>query len=256
MCNYTEELEFIKKIIITGYDQYIGKNVKEKISKSEFDLVTSVDIGMENYIISAIHRKYPNDLIHSEELNYSTKIQHRTWTVDPIDGTVNMACNIPLFGIQCSLIEDSKPVVGIIYLPLFNEIYTAQKGGGAFLNGNQILVIPQNLQHSVVSVGDFPHSRIDDAKLEHKIVGNLFSKISKIRMFGAASVDFAYLASGKTSGTIIFTKNKWDIVPGILICQEAGAIIRSLHGDYSFNDNAVIATATEELYHTIINACK
>ena len=73
-------------------------------------------------------------------------------------------------------------------------------------------------------------------------------------MFGAACIDFAFVACGKTSGTVIFTKNKWDIAPGILLCQEAGALLKGNNGDYTDESNVVIASATEELYQTIVGA--
>ena len=75
-------------------------------------------------------------------------------------------------------------------------------------------------------------------------------------MFGAACIDFAFVASGKTSATVIFTKNKWDIAPGILLCQEAGALLKGNDGEYTDESNVVIASATEELYQTIIEALK
>ena len=73
-------------------------------------------------------------------------------------------------------------------------------------------------------------------------------------MFGAACMDFAFVAAGKTSGTVIFTKNKWDIAPGILLCQESGALIKGIEGDYTDESNVVIATASEELFEIIIES--
>lgn len=256
MCEYSEELEFIVEVITSGYTRYKGQKIDDCVNKSEFDLVTSVDIEMEKYIISKIRDKYPEDVIHSEEFNYSADIRKRTWTIDPIDGTVNMACSVPLFGIQCSLLDNAEPVVGVIYLPFLNEVYTACKGQGAFLNGEKIAVAHRDLKHCVVSFGDFPHSREEDSQIEKKIIYKLSSCISKIRMFGAASIDFAFLAAGRTSATVLFTKNKWDIVPGIVICKEAGAIIKSLEGEYSFDDNVIVAASDDTIYKAIVNSSR
>lgn len=251
MCNYKHEMAFITESIYSGYDMFFQKGIEKSKDKSEYDIVTSVDYGIESYLIDRLKAEFPDDKIHSEEYNYETEITGRTWTIDPIDGTVNMANGLPIFGVQCALIENGAPVLGVIYLPTIKELYTAVKGCGAYLNGNQIRVSTNDIAHSILSFGDFPHKRIEDATIEYKMIGKLSQKISRIRMFGAASVDFAFVAAGRTSGTVIFTKNKWDIVPGMIICKEAGAHIMSLKGEYSFNDNVIIAVANKDLYNEI-----
>ena len=141
-----------------------------------------------------------------------------------------------------------------MYLPHFQEMYYAKAGQGAYLNGQRLQVRDSDLEHGIVSFGDFPHSRPTDAKQEMKIIENLSSRIAKIRMFGAACMDFAFVASGKTTGTVIFTKNKWDIAPGILLCQEAGALLKGWDGDYTEESDVVIAASTEELYQAIVES--
>ncbi len=139
---------------------------------------------------------------------------------------------------------------------MLNEIYSAYKNGGAFLNGKQIHVLPRSPENSILSFGDFPHSRVEDSLLEHKMINQLSRCVSKIRMFGAASLDFAYLAAGRISGTIMFTTNKWDIAPGIIICKEAGAKLKSMSGDYSFSDSVIVAVADDRMYEMVVNASK
>ena len=197
------------------------------------------------------YKKYPNDKILSEETNSDTVVEQCAWTIDPIDGTYNMANGIKMYGIQCAMYEDGKLNLAAIYLPHFDELYYAKSGEGAYLNDEKLNVKKSPLDHCIVSMGDFPHSRPDDAAQELQLISTLSEKIAKIRMFGAACMDFAFVAAGKTSGTVIFTKNKWDIAPGILLCQEAGALIKGDNGDYTEKSNVVIVASSEWLYKAI-----
>lgn len=273
--SYSNELEFITNTIKDAYasctdtisvkfsgadSDTIFESDSFCMDKSSFDIVTTLDFNIEKFIIEKIHKTYPDDMILSEETMPDTTINNekseaksenlpsvRTWTIDPIDGTFNMAAGMPLYGVQCSMFENSETVIAAIYLPILNEIYTAAKDGGAYLNGNKIHTHFTSLDKSIVSFGDFPHSRPDDISDERIIMNELYNHIARVRMFGAASIDFAYLASGKTQGTVIFTRNKWDISPGILLCKEAGAIVVGDNGDYTPESRYVIAVADKQL---------
>ena len=250
--SYSNELEFITNTIKEAYNNYAADVDKDDsypfcMDKASFDIVTSLDFNIEKYIIKRINETFPNDKILSEETMSDTVIRERTWTIDPIDGTFNMAAGMPLYGVQCSMFENGESVIAAIYLPILNEIYTAAKDGGAYLNGNKIHTHFTSLDKSIVSFGDFPHSRPDDISDERIIMNELYNHIARVRMFGAASIDFAYLASGKTQGTVIFTRNKWDISPGILLCKEAGAIVFGDNGDYTPESRYIIAVADKQL---------
>lgn len=246
-----ERLIFIIEAIRSAYEKYGEPNEKTLLDKSRFDLVTSVDLNIEKYLIGRILERYPDDKILSEETNSDTAIEGKTWTIDPIDGTYNMANGISVWGIQCAMYDGGKPVLSAILLPNSGELYYAEAGKGAYLNGKPIRVNPRDLEHCTVSFGDFPHTRQRDFELEHKIMRGLSSRIAKTRMFGAACMDFTCVASGKTSGTVIFTRNKWDITPGILLCREAGALIMDIDGEYSEGSAEVIAVSSKELYTCI-----
>ncbi len=248
---YLKELEFTKNTVSEAYAKIFAAAEKTKIEKAAFDVVTPVDIEIESYILKCIKESFPEDRILSEEELSGTEIEGRTWTVDPIDGTFNMANDSPLFGIQCSLFDRGEVVMAVIYLPKFSEMYYAALGMGAYLNGERIYVRPTDFDKSAVSFGDFPHTNTEDSAAEARLMGRLKERIAKIRMFGSAAMDFSFMASGKTHGTVIFTKNKWDIAPGILIAKEAGAVLRTLGGEYTWDSAAVVAAASEELYSLI-----
>ncbi len=216
--------------------------------KGRFDLVTDADENIEAFLIRRIRQEFPEDRILSEETGSHTKIEGRTWTVDPIDGTVNMAKGLPLFGIQCALFDESECVMSAIWLPVFDECYTAVKGEGAYCNGQPLEVRSSEAERTVVSFGDFSHQRPDDFADEHRMLRSLSPHVAKIRMFGSAAVDFAAVAGGAVNATVLFTRNQWDLAPGILLAREAGAVITDLEGgEYTTKSRGVIAAADRAL---------
>ncbi len=251
--SYTKELTFITEQVHTAYRTFcdMKRTVHEKAA---FDVVTELDTSIEQYLSEKILSQFPDDRILGEEFSSKEAVQGRTWTIDPIDGTYNMSRGIALHGVQAALYDEGEIVAGVIYLPHFDELYTAEIGKGAYLNGTRIYAKSVPLDQCIVSFGDYPHSNETNMTLEKKIVAELSDKIARVRFYGAACVDFAWVAAGRNNGYVVFTKNKWDIAPGILLCREAGASIRSLAGDYTADSNEVIVTTTEELYENILAA--
>ena len=246
-------IDSIKQI----YQKYSCIGVGKIAQKTQFDLVTDIDCRIEYELIKTIHENFPNDKVHGEETSNNQIITGRTWTIDPIDGTCNMVRSIPLYGVQCALFDDSEVVLSVIYLPHFDEVLFAEQNNGCFLNGKRVHV-KQNIDinNAIVSFGDYPHLKHSDIALrQHKAIGCLYPNIAKIRMFGAACIDFALVATGRIDGTVVITKNLWDITPGILMCKEAGAIITNLEGeDYGFGDSGVVATSSHVLSDLIAKA--
>lgn len=257
-CAYIKEKNFIIEEIKKAYAMFAKAGPAIINQKSDFDLVTDIDFNIERCLIESIHAAFPSDNIHSEETQSCQSIIDRTWTIDPIDGTCNMTHGIKLYGIQCSLIENNEIVVSSVYLPWFDETYWAVKGCGAYLNENR-LTVSKNvlLNNAIISFGDYSHSKNANSSIQHGAIGVLFNQIAKIRMFGAACIDFSFVASSKTDGTVILTSDLWDIAPGVLICKEAGCDVRSFEGTlYKVGDYGVIATADNKLTDLILAAFK
>lgn len=250
------ERELLSKKIIDIYNKNTRQGISNIIQKSTFDLVTDIDFNIEKDLSKVILENFPNDLIHGEETTHKELTDKRTWTIDPIDGTCNMANTIPVYGVQLALFEKNEPVLSMIYLPNFNMFMYAVKGEGSYLNGVKVNVKQNNpLNNAMISFGDYTHKSVLLADLQHKAIGYLYPRIAKIRMFGAACVDFLCCASGKTDGTVVITKNLWDLAPGILICKEAGAIITNLTGEpYHFGDEGAVASCNMEIAQLLNNA--
>lgn len=253
--NYSNELEFIKEQMLSAFKKY-GNIKLHTTQKSAFDLVTDIDINIEKHISAAIRKTYPDDRIHGEEFSASENIAGRTWTIDPIDGTCNMASGSKLYGMQCSLIENNEIVLGIVYLPHLEEWIYATKDSGCYFNGERITVNKDiTLNNAIVSFGDYPHTNNGIADIQHTAVKRLYPQVAKIRMFGAACMDFSFVAQGRTHGTVVITKNIWDIAPGLAICREAGAVITNLNGmPYKLGDDGVVAAATHSLSNLICDS--
>lgn len=254
-----KEIVFLKKTVPEIFKKYCNSNLVIS-HKSKFDLVTTLDKEIEKALIEQIKQAFPNDKILSEETLFEESIDKRTWTIDPIDGTVNMANNIGLFGIQLSLVENNEVITSYMYFPSTNDEYFAVKGLGCYKNNQQVYV-NKNVKENdaIISFGDYLHQSETLAKLQHKSIGFLYPKIAKIRMFGASSIDFSLVASGQTSACVITTaiKNLWDFLPGLLLCKEAGAIITNLTGDkYKIGDSALIASCNESISNLILKSLK
>ena len=247
--DFTKELNFITTHIKEAYDLFAGCGASDVRQKGAFDLVTEVDVNIERYLSNAILTAFPEDHIHAEELSNSQPIEGRTWVIDPIDGTCNFAHSIPTYGIQCCLFADGEPKLAVIYLPRQEELYTAIAGHGCFLNGKQVWVDKEiTAENAIISVGDFTHKSDRLATLQYRAVGYLYPRVAKLRMYGAASVDFAWFVSGRLSATVFITRNLWDIAPGILMSREAGAIVMGLDGEaYDFSKEGVMLAANEEI---------
>ncbi len=253
---YTKERDFLLQHMKEGF-LAIAKNGPSLITqKSPHDLVTEVDVKMETYLSGKIKEHFPQDHIHGEELTSDAKIQGRTWTIDPIDGTCNMARDIPMYGVQCALLECGEVVVSAVYLPFQEQLIWAVKDGGCWCNWERVFVNKQTkLQNAVISLGDFTRKSNTLAARHHRAMGRIYPIAGKIRMLGAACMDFAWLAIGKLDGTVMTTKNIWDLAPGILLCREAGAIITNLNGkEYHWGDDGVMVSGTKEVEELLTEA--
>ena len=176
------------------------KHFKKKIKtshKGPFDLVTDIDYQCEKLILEKIQRKYPSHSIVSEEKGTIEKKSEYTWIVDPLDGTINYARGIAYFGNSIAIVRDKKdPVIGVVYDPLQNELFYAEKGKGAFLNHKKIKVSGISLLSDAIVATDFTTQKKFmnrqynlDMMISHKIMG--------LRMMNANSINMGNLASGR-----------------------------------------------------------
>lgn len=180
------------------------------------DLVTDADFNVEKFIIDKINREYPDFDIVSEEFNSKKEVTDNCFIIDPIDGTINFANRIPLWGIQIACRKNGGIVASVIYLPKQNELFYADKSG-AYLNGKKIHVSDyRDLKFALYSVDG-----IDNLPI--------FTKMEKYslnrRKFGAISVSYAYVACGRIHGACFKADTPWDYEPGLFLIKKAGGVV-------------------------------
>ena len=199
--------------------------------KGPIDLVTEVDIECEKLVTEAIAERFPSHGILAEEGTELENSSDYLWIVDPLDGTTNFAHGVPIFCVSIALVKQGKPVIGVAYDPLRDELFTAIKGGGAFLNGKPIRVSNvTEMDDALLSTG-FPYdirTNIDN-NLDHfnRVVVNC----QAIRRVGSAVIDLCYTACGRFDGFWEKGLFAWDMAAAALIVEEAGGIVTDMNGE-------------------------
>ena len=220
--------EKASKILIRDF----GEIEKLQVSKKgPVDFVTNADLKAEKIIIEELKKAKPNFSIISEENGFeNNKDKKNTWIIDPIDGTVNFLHGVPHFAISIALKSDNEIISGLIFDPIKNEIFYAEKDSGAFFNNQRIRVSKKNDINDCLFVtgGKF--------KIEPDI---------SYRKSGCAALDMAYVASGRYDGYFQKDLNIWDVAAGILLVKEAGGILNEI--DLSKNKNLKIIASSANI---------
>ncbi|HUU49542.1 MAG TPA: inositol monophosphatase family protein [Nitrospinota bacterium] len=199
--------------------------------KGAIDLVTEVDKLSEKVIIDIIKKKYPEHTILSEEKGLKKKGSPYKWIVDPLDGTTNYAHGYPVFCVSVALEIDREVVLGVIYDPILEEIFIAQKGKGAYLNGKKISVSKiQSLSDSLLVTG-FPYDirKNTDDNINH--FRNFCKRAQAVRRPGSAALDLCYVAIGRFEGFWEMKLFPWDVAAGALLVREAGGKVTDFKGN-------------------------
>jgi myo-inositol-1(or 4)-monophosphatase len=221
--------------------------------KGEIDLVTEADKKAEAHIIGSIFNKFPEDSILAEESGIiDVKDSNYHWIIDPLDGTTNFAQKFYLFAVSIA-IEGKNGIEGaVIYIPYFDEMYSAIKNQGAFLNDNKIMVSQkEHLIDTVLATG-FPYSKNIDTNNNLEEHNKIITKCRDIRRAGSAAIDLAYTASGVWDGYWEKKLQPWDIAAGALIVEEAGGILKTMDGSKFNYMNGEIVSGNEKIVDLII----
>lgn len=198
--------------------------------KGEIDIVTEVDIACEQAIVKIISEAYPDHGILTEEEGSKNVEAHNVWITDPLDGTTNFAHGFPVYCSSVALVVNGQSVAGAVYDPTRDELFTAVKGGGAFLNSVQIKTSKiKELINALLATG-FPYSIKTTPKNNLKEFGDFAMLAQAMRRPGAAAIDLCYVACGRLDGFWEFHLKPWDISAGALIVTEAGGTMSHSDG--------------------------
>ena len=195
-------------------------------TKSPGDFVSSADKRTEKIIIDELQKAHPEYGIITEEAGIINKSNNQNrWIIDPIDGTMNFLNGIPQFAISVGYEEQSEIKCGVIFNPITNEMFFAEKGNGAFLNNTRIRVSNKKRIEDAIIVTGGPKKA---SKIKEKIFSEyieISNKVANVRKFGSAALDLAYVASGRFDGYWQREINYWDVAAGIIIMKEAGGFV-------------------------------
>jgi len=222
--------------------QYYGQ-LKHVEKKGAIDLVTEADLASEKAVKKIIQDQYPEHGIIAEESGIQTTQTPYEWIIDPLDGTTNYAHQIPVFAVSIAFVVDKRPVVGIVFNPVSQDLFTAIKGQGAYYNRQSIRVSQaEKLSESVLVTG-FPYNLNEIIESLMIRFSNCLQAAQAVRRLGAAALDLCFVASGKFEGFWEQNLKPWDTAAGMLIAQEAGAHITNFSNEaYHYEMPEIVAT--------------
>ena len=222
-------------------------------TKRQSDFVTEVDKAAEAAIIEVLREAYPNYGILAEESGATAgKQAEYQWIIDPLDGTTNFIHGVPQYAVSIALAHNGQVVQGVIFDPERNELFTASKGRGAFLNERRIRVTKRTkLEEALVGTG-FPYRCFDHVDAYLAIFKELAQKTAGMRRPGAASLDLAWVACGRMDGFWELGLSPWDMAAGTLLITEAGGLVSDLAGEACYLDTGNLVAGNPKVFTQLL----
>lgn len=196
---------------------------------SHTDLVSDADRGSEKEIMSAIRRAFPEDAIVAEEGSLEQGGSGRTWYIDPLDGTINYLYGIPHWSVSIACVDGTGGLVGVVFDPCRNELFSAERGAGAKVGSARPSVSDQgDLAQALIATG---FAYVAEARASQaRLLRTLLPAVRDIRRFGSAALDLAWLACGRIDGYFESGVQDWDVAAGSLLVREAGGVVTEVEG--------------------------
>jgi myo-inositol-1(or 4)-monophosphatase len=211
--------------------------------KGRIDLVTEMDHQSEAYLLEQIRARFPSHTIDSEESGRMDGAEESCWYIDPLDGTTNYAHNIPIFSVSIAYARAGQVQMGVVYDPMRDECFTAERGKGAFCNGQQLTVSNASELSRALLVTGFPYE-VAPGGQDNLAQYAHFSRLSEgVRRLGSAAIDLCYVAAGRFDGYWELTLRAWDLAAGALIVEEAGGRVSKVDGSvqYLYPPHSIVA---------------
>ncbi|MDP3043034.1 MAG: inositol monophosphatase family protein [bacterium] len=240
------------KMLILRYKRFDRADV---MLKARHEILTKADLASEKIIIGEIRKNFPEHNIISEEAGSSKKISDYTWIIDPIDGTTNFSMHNPLWSISIAVAKNNNDkleiVAGIVYAPMLDELYVAEYGKGAYLNGKKIKVSKIN-KGKVLNIfcnGKRPAGikKAIEYYRKQKLAG------FDCRQFGSAAIELSYLACGRVESFVAPMANDWDVAAGALLVREAGGVVTDFAGKEWRIGSGDVAASNGLAHQNILN---
>jgi myo-inositol-1(or 4)-monophosphatase len=219
------------------------------------DFVTEIDHAAEAIIIETLLTAYPGHGILAEESGQEHGAQDSdyVWIIDPLDGTTNFIHGLPIYCVSIALAVKGKVEQAVVYDPTRNDLFTATKGRGAYLNNRRIRVAKRTqLKDCLISTG-FPYRPDDDINTYLRLMGEMIQRTAGLRRPGAAALDLAYVAAGYTDGFFELGLQPWDVAAGSLLITEAGGLVGNFSGDSNFLEQRECMAGNPRIYGQMVS---
>jgi myo-inositol-1(or 4)-monophosphatase len=224
-------------------------------AKGDRDMATEVDYAVEHALRKFLARETPEISFLGEEEGRSGEAGQLMWALDPVDGTANFARGLPLCGVSLALLDRGSPVIGVIDLPFLGARYVAARDRGAWANGKRITASEtHDVSKAIVSLGDYAVG--DDAAAKNRprfaLTTLLAGRVQRIRMFGSAAIDLAWVAHGRIDACLTLSNKPWDVAAGVCVAREAGALVVDVDGSSHTAASTATIAVTPHLLDTIL----
>ncbi|NEX13870.1 MAG: inositol monophosphatase [Prosthecochloris sp.] len=221
------------------------------------DFVTEVDKACERNIASAISAAFPDDGMLCEEGSAAKGASGRKWIVDPLDGTLNFIHSFPVFAISIALSDARNNLVaGVVYQPVLDELFTAEKGKGAYLNNSPIHVSSRNNPEQFLIATGIPFKEYHYLESYVSMLKEVIHGSAGIRRAGSAAIDLAYTACGRFDAFWEYKLFPWDFSAGVLLVREAGGIVTSFSGNSDVTEHHSIIAGTHDTHPLLLEKAK
>lgn len=210
--------------------------------KARHDYVTEVDRACEAEIVREIQRYYPDHSFFCEEGGRTGDSEH-VWVVDPLDGTSNYLHGLPHFAVSIAQQVKGRTEHAVVYDPIREELFTASRGSGAYLNNKRIRVASRSGLDGAILATAFPFRRRQDLQVYARIFQAVFSKVEDFRRAGTASLDLAWVAAGRLDGFFEIGLKPWDVAAGALLVREAGGVVLDFEGGDAVEEAGTVIAA-------------
>lgn len=235
--------------------KYLNKKHRVKY-KPGAGIVTEADIFSEQFLLKNILSKYPKSSIITEETGEVPGGQEMLWVMDPLDGTSNYAHRFPWFCVSIGLLEEGVKTAGVIYQPVSREMFFAEKGKGAFLNGRRIKVSQTKKAADALLGTGFYYAHRPTMKREIRNFEKMHAVTSTVRRPGSAALDLASVACGRFDGFWERGLSPWDVAAGFLLVEEAGGKVTDYRGKETTIESREILASNGVLHHTLMRVLR
>jgi myo-inositol-1(or 4)-monophosphatase len=225
-------------------------------AKGANDFVTQVDRAAEEAVIDIVRKAYPDHGFLAEESGSASKDAEYRWIIDPLDGTTNFIHGFPQYAVSIGIEHRGALAHAVVYDPVKNELFTASKGRGAFLNDRRVRVSRcLRLQEALVGTG-FPFREAARLDLYLRQLKRVMGSSAGVRRAGAAALDLAYVACGRLDAFWEMGLSPWDMAAGALLIQEAGGLVGDLKGESGFMESGEICASTPKIFAALLEAMR